>query len=48
MTARLLDVFAQGRAGQQYPAVDNLVQLGIPGATTAPATSHMPPVLVPD
>jgi hypothetical protein len=42
MTARLLDVFAQGRAGQQYPAVDNLVQLGIPGATTAPATSHMP------
>ena len=48
MTARLLDVFAQGRAGQHYPAVDNVVQLGVPGARAAPPTPDMPAALVPD
>ena len=46
MSTRLLGAFAEGPAGNKHPAVDNLVQLGVPGATPAPATPHMPPALV--
>ena len=46
MTTRLLSVFAEGPAGKNYPAVDNLVQLAVPGATPAPVTGYMPPALV--
>jgi hypothetical protein len=46
MTTRLLDVFAEGPAAESHPAVDNLVQLGVPGATPAPVTPYLPPALV--
>ena len=46
MTTRLLAAFAEGPAGNKHRAVDNLVQLGVPGATTPPATPYMPPALV--
>ena len=48
MTTRLLDAFAMGPAGKTYPAVDNLVRLGVPGASPAPATPDMPPAFVSD
>jgi hypothetical protein len=46
MTTRLLDAFAEGPAATKHPAVDNLVQLGVRGATPAPVTPDMPPALV--
>ena len=46
LTTRLLAAFAEGPAGTKHPAVDNLVQLGVPGATPAPVTPYMPPALV--
>ena len=46
MTTRLLSAFAEGPAGKNHPAVDNLVQLAVPGATPAPVTGYMPPALV--
>jgi hypothetical protein len=48
MTTRLLAAFAEGPAGKKHPAMDNLAQLGVPGATaTTPATPSMPPAVVP-
>ena len=44
----VLDAFAEGPAGTKHPAVDNLVQLGVPHATAPPATPYMPPALVAD
>jgi len=46
MITRLLSVFAEGPAGKNHPAVDNFVQLAVPGATPAPVTGYMPPALV--
>ena len=46
ITTRLLDAFAEGPAGNKHPAVDNLVALGVPGATAAPVTPVMPPALI--
>ena len=46
ITARLLDAFGHGPAGRKHPAIDNLVQLRVPGATPAPATPYMPTALV--
>ena len=46
LTTRLLSAFAEGPAGKNHPAVDNLVQLAVPGATPAPVTGYMPPALV--
>ncbi|MBC2638256.1 hypothetical protein H5400_04985 [Rhodococcus wratislaviensis] len=47
ITTRLLDAYAAGPAGATHPAVDNLVRVGIPGATplTAPI---LPAALVPN
>lgn len=41
-TTRLLEAFAQGPAGLVQPAVDNLVRVGIRGATPAPAEPVIP------
>ncbi|HME49683.1 hypothetical protein [Mycobacterium sp.] len=46
LTTRLLGAFAEGPAGERHPAVDNLVQLGVAGATPAPVTAYIPPALV--
>lgn len=46
MTTRLLDAFAEGPVGLKHPAVDNLEQVGVPGATPAPETPDMPAALV--
>jgi len=46
ITTRLLDAYAKGPAGTQHPAVDNLQQLHITGAT-APIASTLPEALVP-
>ncbi len=46
ITTRLLDAYAQGPAGAQHPAVDNLQQLHVPGAT-APVVPELPNALVP-
>ena len=43
---RLLDADAQGPAAGQHPAVDNLQQLHIPGAS-APIPAALPNALVP-
>jgi hypothetical protein len=48
MTTRLLDAYAAGPVGRTHPAVDNLVQLGVPGATPAPPAPDMPPAIVSD
>jgi len=47
ITTRLLDAYAQGPAGGQHPAVDNLQQLHIPGAS-APIPAVLPNALVPN
>ncbi len=47
ITTRLLDAYAQGPAGGQHPAVDNLQQLHIPGAS-APIPAALPNALVPN
>ncbi len=47
ITTRLLDAYAQGLAGGQHPAVDNLQQLHIPGAS-APIPVALPNALVPN
>ena len=47
ITTRLLDAYAQGPAGLQHPAVDNLQHLHIPGAA-APIPATLPNALVPD
>ncbi len=46
ITTRLLRAYAEGPAGNRYPAVDNLVQVGVPRATPAPVTPQLPPALV--
>ena len=46
MSTRLLAAFAEGPVGNKHPAVDNLAQLGVPGATPTPVTPYMPPALV--
>lgn len=48
LTTRLLDAFGEGPAAIKHPAVDNLLPLGVAGATPAPATPNMPPALVSD
>jgi hypothetical protein len=48
ITTRLLAAFAEGPAGNKHPAIDNLAQLGVPGATAPPAAPSMPPALVPE
>ena len=46
ITTRLLDAYAQGLAGGQHPAVYNLQQLHIPGASV-PIPAALPNALVP-
>ncbi len=46
ITTRLLSAFADGPAGTEHPAVDNLAQLAVPGATPASTDPFMPPALV--
>jgi len=47
ITTRLLDAYAQGPAGGQHPAVDNLQHLHLPGAS-APIPAALPNALVPN
>jgi len=47
ITTRLLDAYAQGPAGGQHPAVDNLQHLHIPGAD-APIPATLPNASVPN
>jgi len=47
ITTRLLDAYAQGPTGGQHPAVHNLQQLHIPGAS-APIPAALPNALVPN
>ncbi len=47
ITNRLLDAYAQCPAGGQHPAVDNLQQLHLPGAS-APIPVALPNALVPN
>jgi len=47
ISTRLLGAYAQGPAGGQHPAVDNLQQLHIPGAS-APIPAALPNALVPN
>jgi len=46
ITIRLLDAYTQGPAAGQHPAVGNLQQLHIPGAS-APIPAALPNALVP-
>lgn len=46
ITTRLLDTYAEGPAGTQHPAVDNLAALGVAGASPT-VTPTLPPAHVP-